>query len=113
MFDGEEINDFQRDCCTFVQKNIKKLYKVALKSIKKHIKTKEFHERYISDFGITARGIFNSITFNAIYFARTETRGFGFLGGWEADKEHGIGIRFVMQGKDAIIKEIGGQDCLL
>ena len=113
LFDGEEINDFQRDCYTFVETNLKKLYKMAIKAIKKHIKTKGFHEQYISDYDINKKEIFDSIVLNAIYFARTETRGFGFLGGWEADIEHGLGVKFVREGNGANIVEIGVQDILL
>ena len=107
------INDFQRQCYSFVEGNIKNLYKTALKSIKKHIKTKEFHDVYISDFGITEKEIFKSISFSSIYFSQYEEKGFGFLGSWEADIEHGLGVRFCLNNDGAELVEIEGQDCLI
>lgn len=112
LYDDEEINDFQKECYDYVEKNFKKLYKQAIKDIKKLIKTKEFHERYIDE-DLTEKQILNSIVFNAVYFARTDGRGFGFLGGWEADIEHGLGVKFIKTGEKVVIKEIEGQDCLL
>lgn len=111
--EGEELTGFQKESYIFVENNIKKLYKQALKEIKKHIKTKEFRDVYIADYGITEKEIFDSICFRKIYFNKSESKGFGFLGGWEADIEHGLGVKFVRDGKRAKIVEIEGQDCLL
>lgn len=42
-----------------------------------------------------------NINLTGIYFNKYRTQGFGFLGSWpDVDPEHGLAVKFVIEGED-------------